>query len=118
MTTTYYYNYIRTTYLEKYKKKQVKMAAYFLLSYGSIFTNFWLEIDVTFFTLNRQCYVARIQLFYIVLRIEIWIWAVEVEHGNYDNEVLIYQRWFCLTEKSQQCTSNPLNSIHYWQLSG
>ena len=53
-----------------------------------------------------------------VLRIEIRIWAVEVEHGNYDNEVLIYQRWFCLTEKSQQCTSNPLNSIHYWQLSG
>ena len=40
MTTTYYYNYIRTTYLEKYKKKQVKMAAYFLLSYWGTFTTF------------------------------------------------------------------------------
>ena len=54
MTTTYYYNYIRTTYLEKYKKTGENgcILSTFL---WKIFTNFWLEIDVTFFTLNRQC---------------------------------------------------------------
>ena len=94
------------------------MAVYFLLSYGGIFTNFWLEIDGIFFATESPVFMLLIFSCSIVLRIEIGIWAVEVERGNYDNEVLIYQRWFCLTEKSQQCTSNPINSIHYWQLSG
>ena len=65
MTTNYYYNYIRTTYLEKYKKTGKNGCILSTFS-GGIFTDFWLEIDVSFLPLNRQCYVASIQLFYSI----------------------------------------------------